>query len=93
MCISTRFICTEFLTVSETYDWLLVNRPTEVCRQVVGNEVRTIGSGSFARSQVRFECLPGEISHSDFPQIPNDKRKKQLNFFLQVFQLRLRVFI
>ena len=56
------------ITAIDLHFWLLNNRPSEVCRQVLDTETRFIDQNK----QVRFHCLPGTISHSDFPpMLPN----------------------
>ena len=62
----------EQLSVSEMYNWLLVNRRDQVCSQVLRTEIRPTRTHE---TQVRFECLPGTIKYSDFPLVPSGQCK------------------
>nr|CAB3235280.1 peroxidase [Phallusia mammillata] len=47
----------------ELLDFLLLNRPDDVCPRVLGSEKRSV----FGKNQIRFKCSPGTIKGSPYP--------------------------
>uniref|UniRef100_H2ZPC3 WxxW domain-containing protein n=1 Tax=Ciona savignyi TaxID=51511 RepID=H2ZPC3_CIOSA len=57
------------LSAAETFNYVLSHRTDEVCREVLDTETRIVNG----RAQVRFQCPPGTIRYSDYPQIETEQ--------------------
>ena len=67
------------LTPAETLSYLLRHQPDHVCHQVVDTETRKINENL----QVRYQCLPGTIKHSDYPSYISEDCKFFLVFLIK----------